>query len=123
MVSITVSEVQEVYGEQQTALSSSKQEALKDIAERLTEQVFDGRVSRLGEIEGDKEDFTRYLAAHLWEISERRALNEEFQTGFSEQVAAFRSDPESALAGTPYGNVALTYLRGRSSIGIVRADR
>jgi hypothetical protein len=122
MVSITASDVQEIYGEQTTSLDPGKQDALVQVAERLTENVFDGRVSRFTEIEGDTEDFTKYVAAHLWEIAERKRLNNEFQTGFSADVEGMRSDPESALSGTPYGNIALTMLRGRASIGIVRAD-
>lgn len=122
MVSITVSEIQDVYGEQTPSLSSSKQTTLKDIAERLTENVFDGRISRFGEIEGDKEDFTKYLGAYLWDVAERKQLNDEFQTGFSDDIQGIQSDPESALSGSPYGEVCLMMLRGRASIGIVRAD-
>lgn len=122
MVSITTSEIQEVYGQQEVSLDSSKQTALKDIAERLTENVFDGRVSRFGEIEGDTEDFTKYLGAYLWDVAERKQLNSEFQTGFSDDIQSIRSDPESALSGSPYGEVCLLMLRGRASIGIVRAD-
>ena len=121
MVSITVQEVQDVYGEKETSLDTAKKEALRDIAERMAEQIFGGQVSRQSEIEGDEEDFTRYVAAHLWEISERKRLNQEFQTGFDGDVQAMQSDPNSALSGTPYGNMALTYLRDRASIGVVRS--
>lgn len=122
MVEISVEQVRDVFGEQDPSLDPAKQTELANIAERLTENVFDGRVARQPEIEGNKEDFTRYLAAHLWEIAERKRLNNEFQTGFSEDLAGLRTDPESALSGTPYGNMALTYLRGRASIGVIRAD-
>lgn len=121
MASITVSEIQEVYGEQQTSLDSAKQTALKNIAERITEDVFGGKVAANSEIEGDDDDFAKYLGAHLWEIAERKRLNNEFQTGFSADVAGFRSDPQSALSGTPYGNVCLMMLRQRSSISVVRS--
>lgn len=122
MVSITTSDIQDVYGEQTPALSSAKQSALKDIAERLTENVFDGRVSRFGEIEGDTEDFTKYLGAYLWDVAERKQLNDEFQTGFSDDINAIQSEPDSALSGSPYGEVCLMMLRGQSSVGIVRSD-
>jgi len=122
MVSINVSDIQDVYGEQTPSLSSSKQTALKDIAERLTDNVFDGRVSRFGEIEGDKQDFTAYLGAYLWDVAERKQLNDEFQTGFSNEIESIRSEPSSALSGSPYGEVCLLMLRGRASVGIVRAD-
>lgn len=123
MVSITNSDVQEVYGQQDVSLNSTKQDSLRTIAENLTEDVFGGRVSRQSEIEGNEEDFTKYLAAHLWTLAERKALNDEFQTGYSDGVDSFRADPETALSGTQYGNVCLLYLRDRASIGIVRADR
>ena len=122
MVTITVSEVQEVYGEQEVSLDSAKQEALKDIAERLTEQNFGGRLAKSSEIEGSEADFTKYIAAHLWEIAERKRLNNEFQTGFSADVESMRTDPQSALSGTPYGNMALTYIQNNASTSIVRAD-
>jgi len=122
MVSITTDEIQEVYGQQDVSLNTTKKEALRDIAERLTEDVFGGRVSRFGEIEGDNEDFAKYLGAYLWDIAERKTLNSEFQTGFSEDIQGIRSDPQSALSGSPYGEVCLMMLRGQSSIGIVRAD-
>lgn len=122
MVTISNSDVQEVYGEQTVSLDTAKQDALRKIAQRLTENNFGGRVSRLGELEGDKKDFTKFLTAHLWEVAERKRLNDEFQTGFSSDVESIRTDPESALSGTPYGNMALTYLRGRANIGIVRTD-
>jgi len=121
MVSITTNEIQEVYGEQEVSLDTAKQEALRDIAERLTESVFGGRVSRFGEIEGDNADFARYLGAYLWNVAERKRLNNEFQTGFTEDVQSIQSNPESALSGNPYGEVCLLMLRGNSSIGIVRA--
>jgi hypothetical protein len=122
MVTINRSDVQDVFGEQTVGLSTQKQTALVGVAERLTEDVFGGRVSRLGEIEGDTEDFAAYVGAHLWEIAERKRLNDEFQTGFSPDVDSLRSDPQSALAGTPYGNVALMMIRDRANIGIIRAD-
>lgn len=122
MATITVDEVQEVFGEKDPGLDTSKKEALKDIAERLTEQAFGGRVARLSEIEGDEDDFAKYLAAYLWNTATGRSLNQEFQTGNAEPIQRVKSEPRSALAGDPYGEVCLLYLRDRSSIGVIRAD-
>jgi hypothetical protein len=119
MVSITDAEVQEVYGEKDPGLSSGKQTALRQIAERLTEDAFGGRLTTLSEIEGDEEDFTKYLAAFLWDTAEGRSLNQEFQTGNAAPVERVKSDPTSALSGNPYGEVCLLYLRNRSNIGLI----
>lgn len=119
MVTITDSDVQEVYGEKEPGLSSAKQTALRQVAERLTDQVFSGRLATLSEIEGDEEDFTKYLAAFLWDTSEGRSLNQEFQTGNAAPTQRVASDPASALSGNPYGEVCLLYLRNSSNLGLV----
>lgn len=122
MVTITNDEVQEVYGEKEPGLADGKKTALREVAQRLTEQTFSGRLTTLSEIEGDREDFTKYLAAFLWDTAEGRSLNSEFQTGNAAPVDRVKSDPQSALSGNPYGEVCLLYLRNRDSIGIVRTD-
>lgn len=119
MVSITDSEVQEVYGEKEPGLSSAKQTALRKIAERLTDNNFSGRLATLSEVEGDEEDFTKYLAAFLWDTAEGRSLNQEFQTGNAAPIERVKSDPQSALSGNPYGEVCLLYLRNRANIGLI----
>lgn len=119
MVTITDDQVQEVFGEKDPGLSSAKKTALRQIAERLTDQVFSGRLTTLSEIEGSEEDFTKYLAAFLWDTATGRSLNQEFQSGNAAPVSRVKSDPQSALSGNPYGEVCLLYLRNRSNIGLV----
>ena len=118
MVSITVTEVEEVFGENDPNVPDKQ--ALVTIAENLTDQVFGGRVTTNAEVEGSEEDFTKYLAAFLWNQTAGRSLNEEFQTGNADVVSRTKSEPRSALAGDPYGEVCLLYLRDRQSIGIIK---
>ena len=121
MVSITVTEVEEVYGEN-TPNVPDKQ-ALVTIAERFTDQVKSGRISTLSEIEGDEKDFTKYVAAFLWNQTAGRSLNEDFQTGNAEPRDVPRIVNGDALAGDPMGNVALMIAGGqRGSISVIRAD-
>lgn len=120
--SITVSDIQDVYGEKTPSLSSSKQTALKDIAENITNNNFGGRVARQTEIEGDEDDFAKYMGAHLWQLAEGQTLNEEFQTGNTDIRQTIVSDPSSSLSQTVYGQTCLLMLRDRASISMVRSD-
>lgn len=123
MANITISDVQEVYGQNTPNLDSAAKQAQVDIAERFTEQAKGGRIATLSEIEGDEDDFAKYVAAFLWNQSTGRSLNEEFQTGNTEPRDAPRIESADALSGDPYGNIALMIAGGdRGSIGIIRAD-
>ena len=120
---VSVSDVQAVYGEQEPAISASKQEELLNIAERMKDDVYGGRVSRFSEIEGNDDDFVRYLAAHLWEISEGGEVQSSQQTGGSVNYQHLQTNIESMLSETRYGRVALSMLRNSTSVSIVRSDR
>lgn len=122
--SINVSDVQAVYGEKTPALSTSKQTALTNHAESITNNNYGGRVARSTEIEGDEDIFAAYVGAHLWAIAEGQSLNEEFQTGNSAAPSVPNPGaPEEFLSTTFYGQVALGMLRGQgTSVSIVRSD-
>lgn len=121
--SISVEDVQEVYGEKEPSLSASKQSTLTNHAESITNNNYGGRVSRQTEIEGDEDVFAAYVGAHLWAIAEGQTLNEEFQTGNSAAPGVPNAgDAENFLSTTFYGQAALGMLRGRASISIVRSD-
>lgn len=122
MVTISHESVQEVYGEKEPSLDEAKQIALTRVAERLTDDVFGGRVGRLTEIEGDTDDFAKYLAAHLWFLSEGQSLNEEFQTGNAGPRDIIGGDTNSWLSGSVYGVVCQGMLRQGTSISVVRTD-
>lgn len=120
---VTVDDVQAVYGEGKPAISQEKRQELVDIAERLRQNVFGGRVTRQSELEGDEDDFERYLAAHLWEIAEGGEAQSQSQTGGSVNYQHMQTNIESTLGETRYGRLCLMMLRNKASIGIVRADR
>lgn len=122
--SITVSDIQAVYGEKEPALSPSKQTTLKNHAESITNNNFGGRVARQTEIEGDEDIFAAYIGAHLWAISEGQSLNQEFQTGNSDAPSVPNpGEPQEWLTTTWYGQVAFGMLRGSgASTSIVRTD-
>ncbi len=121
-MAVTVSDVQAIYGEKSPAIDSTKQQALLDVATRLKDDVFGGRLTHLSEIEGDQDDFIKYLAAHLWEIAEGGEASGHSQTGGNVNYQHLQGNISQTLSETRYGRVAQMFLRNESSIGIVRSD-
>lgn len=122
MVSIFVADVQAVYGGQDPAIDESQQETLVGIAERLTEDVFSGRIATFSEIEGNTDDFAAYLGAHLWEIAEGGEAQSSSQTGGSVNYQHLQTNAESTLGETRYGRTCLMMMRQNANTGIVRSD-
>lgn len=122
MVDISTSDVQAVYGDQSPSFDSAQQDQLVQIAQNITDDVFSGRVTHQSEVEGDREDFTAYLGAHLWEIAEGGEANSQSQSGGSVNYQHLQTNLESTLSETRYGRICLMMMRTKSSIGIVRAD-
>lgn len=123
MVDITESDVDNVYGERTTAITSTKKQNLVSIAERLVDDIYAGQVGHIAIIEGNKEDFAKYVAAHLWEIAEGGETQSQSQTGGSVNYERMRRDFRNALNETRYGRQALQFIREDTSIAIVRTDR
>ena len=119
---VEIADVQAVYGEQEPALDTQKKQELVDIAGRMRSDVFGGRVTRQAELEGNSDDFEKYLAAHLWQIAEGGEVQSESQTGGSVNFQHLQTNIETQLGETRYGRLCLMMLRNKASIGIVRSD-
>jgi hypothetical protein len=122
MANITNDDIQDVYGDQAPSFDSSQQTALKDIAERLTENVFNKRLATSGQIETDNNDFAAYLGAHLWEISEGGEPSSQSQSGGSVNFNHLQTNVEQTLSETRYGRVCLLMIDDGASTSVVRAD-
>jgi len=70
-------------------------------------------------VEGDRADFTKFLAAHLWELAEGGEASSEGSQGGSVSFNTVTGDPMSTLTETRFGRMALQYLRQSQSIGFV----
>lgn len=123
MASITRSEVQNVYGNKEPSIGTSQRDALVSIAERFTEDVVGGKVSTLAELEGNENDFAKYVAAHLWTLAEGGETQSSSQTGGSVNYGHLQGNIEQTLGETRYGRFAQALIRSSDSIGIIRADR
>jgi len=122
MVDITVSDVQDVYGDQSPSFGTAQQSELTDIAERLTDNVFDKRLARDPQIETSNDDFAAFLAAHLWEIAEGGEASSQSNSGGSVNFNHLQTNVEQNLSETRYGRVCMMMMDDGASTGIVRAD-
>lgn len=116
----TVSEVEKLSATSWNSLGSQHKQDLLDIAEREANSIYSGQVSTLPTIEGDKDDFIRYLAAHKFEQAEGGEAQSESNTGGSVSYNTVTGEVINDLSQTRYGRTAREYLRDESSIGIVR---
>lgn len=115
MADTTRSETDAIYGDR--AMSDSDADALVSIANRLADDVFGGKVSRLGEVEGNDKDFKTFLAAHLWALREGEAQSES-QAGGTVTYNVISGRVEDNLSETRYGRLAQAYIRDGASIGV-----
>jgi len=122
MTDITAADVQDVYADQEPSFGPGQQDQLVDIAERLTDNVFDERIGRTSQIETDTDDFAAYIAAHLWEIAEGGEASSQSESGGSVNFGHLQSNAEQTLSETRYGRVCLMMMDDGASTGIVRAD-
>lgn len=122
MADITTSDVQDVYGDQSPSFGSAQQSKLVEIAERLTDNVFDKRLAHNPQIETDNDDFAAFLAAHLWEIAEGGEANSQSAQGGSVNFNHLQTNAEQNLSETRYGRVCMMMMDDGASTGIIRAD-
>jgi hypothetical protein len=115
----TVSDVEALSSMSWENFDQSKKQELLDMAEREADQLYAGNVSTLPEIEGDRDDFIKLLAAHKWELAEGGEAQSESNTGGSVNYNTVTGDTIDNLSQTRYGREAESYLRNSASIGFV----
>lgn len=103
-----------------TQLSNAKKDEMLGIAERQAQDIYSGRSSTLSLIEGNVDDFTKFLTAHLWEQAEGGEPQSESSEGGSVNFNTVTGETYDDLTSTRYGRVAKSYLRDGSQISAVR---
>ena len=101
-------------------LADAKKTHLLDIATQEANDIYGGRVATLSILEGNKDDFIEYLAAHKWELAEGGEAQSESATGGSVNYNTVTGEVMNGLSETRYGRQALEYLRDESRIGFVK---
>ena len=122
-MSITATEIRDLDSTDFNSFEDSDIETYIDIAERQTDNLYGGRMSRVATRRGDKDDFVRFLTAHLLEKARGGDAQSESATGGSVNYNTVTGDPQSSLSETKWGRECLTYIRERQSVGIVRTWR
>ena len=110
-----LADVDALYGKR--AMTDSAAQELIQMAVRLADTVYSGRIRATGEVEGDRSDFVALLAAHLWSLREGEPQSES-QTGGSVSYNVLSGDVDDSLSETRYGRMAKAYVRDGSSLGV-----
>lgn len=120
MADTTFQDVDDIYEDRE--MTESDAHRLVEMANRLADDVFGGRLRTLSEIEGDQKDFKTLLAAHIWAIREGEIQSENLGGATSVTYTWMSGRVEDTLSETRYGRIARLYIRDNASIGIIRSD-
>lgn len=115
----TIAEVESLDAKGWNSLDDTKKQDLLDMAERQANQLHEGRVSTLSIIDGDQDDFIKFLSAHLWTLAEGGEAQSESATGGSVNYNTVTGEVPNGLSETRYGRQALEYIRDDQGIGFV----
>lgn len=115
----TVAEVESLSSTGWSSLEQSKKQDLLDIAERQANDIHAGRVGTNTIIDGDKDDFVKFLAAHLFELAEGGEAQSESSTGGSVNYNTVTGEVLKGLSSTRYGLQAREYIRDNAGVGFV----
>jgi len=118
-MAVTKEDVEDLSSMGWSQLNDSKKDDLLSIAQEITNGVYSGRIATLGEVEGNREDFEKWVAAHVWELAEGGEAQSESGEGGSVNYNSAAADVEDWLSLTRYGMGAKVYIRYDSKIGMV----
>ena len=122
MADPTQSDVEALSSTGFTQLSDTKKQALLDDAITETDNLYGNkRMSRIPNLDGDREIFIKNLAAHKWTIAEGGEAQSESSAGGSVSYNTVTGDAINNLQQTRYGREALNHVRDRQGIGIHRS--
>jgi len=122
-MTVTIDDVEDLASNSWSQLDPEKKQALLNQAESATDMVYGGRVSRLNQIEGERDYFIQNLAAHYYELAEGGEAQSESATGGSTSYNTVTGETQSNLTETRYGRICRDYLRNQQSVAIVRTRR
>lgn len=119
-MAVTRAEVEHLASTGWEQLATDKKDELLSIASTQADTIYSGDVATLPTIEGDRDDFVKFLAAHFFELAEGGEAQSENAGGGSVTYNSAQAQTYQGLTQTRYGRTAQQYLRDESGIGIVR---
>jgi hypothetical protein len=120
-MAVSISDVEALDSTGWSALDSTNKQALLDMAERQADRLYSGKLSTVSEVEGDRDDLIKLIAAHKFELAEGGEAQSENGGGGSVTYNTVTGETNSSLTQTRYGREALELMRQRQSIGIIRS--
>lgn len=119
-MAVAIEDVEKLDSKSWSQLPDSHKTEMLNIAENRADTMYGGDASTLSIIEGNRDDFVKYLTAHLWELAEGGEAQSESSTGGSVNYNTVTGETMNSLTQTRYGREALEYL-DRGGVGIVRS--
>lgn len=119
-MAVTIAEVESLSSDSWQQLGDAKKNDLLNIASAQADSIYSGDVATLPTIEGDRDDFVKFLAAHMWELAEGGEAQSESAGGGSVTYNSAQAQTYQGLTQTRYGRTAQQYLRDESGISVVR---
>lgn len=118
---VTTSDVENLSSDGWAHLDASEKTEGLNIAQNLITGPLTERVATLPTLDGDEEDATKFLAAHLWELWEGGEADSESGGGGNITYNTVTGEIVNSLSQTRYGRTLRDmYLRDEQGIGIVR---
>ena len=118
---VTTSDVENLSSDGWTHLDAAKKTEGLNMAQNLITGPLTERVATLPTLQGDEEDATKLLAAHLWELWEGGEAESESGGGGSVSYNTVTGEVVSSLMQTRYGRTLHDiHLRDEQGVGIVR---
>jgi hypothetical protein len=118
-MAVTISDVEKLDSKSWSQLPDSHKTEMLNIAQRRADNQYGGDASTLSIVEGSRDDFVKWLAAHLWELAEGGEAQSESGAGGSVNYNTVTGETFDDLGQTRYGRVAREYV-DRGGAGIVR---
>lgn len=119
-MAVTVADVEDLSAKGWEHLDTPKKEALLTDARAERDTLYTEKVATLPTLDGDKDVFTKNLAAHKWELASGGESQSESATGGSVTYNTVSGETLNSLTETRFGRTALEHLRNKARIGIVR---
>lgn len=119
-MAVTRDDVEKLSSTGWSQLSDTKKDELLNVASNQADTIYSGDVATLPTIQGDRDDFVQFLAAHFFELAGGGEAQSEGAGGGSVTYNTASAQSYQGLTQTRYGRTAQQYLRDESGIGIVR---
>jgi len=121
-MAVTIDDVEKLASKSWEHLPDSHKTELLNIAQNLISNQYSEDLSTMPLLEGNRDDATKLLTAHLWEMAEGGEAQSESNTGGSVNYNTVTGESIDGLSETRYGRIFKSeYLDAKQGIAVVRS--